>query len=125
MIGNFQVIGLIFDGVGILILGVPAVFRVIAEIKAQSGTYFSYNKYLAESLSIARVDLTIGSIALLAGFAFQLAGTIGYYALPNFGLSLLIAGVLFPFIHFFFLRQRLSALILAKVIKLHSNKSRG
>ena len=43
MIHNLQFIGLIYDATGIAILGIPAVFRMVDEITAQSGTYWGAN----------------------------------------------------------------------------------
>ena len=122
MLGNMQAIGLMFDAIGILILGVPAIFRVIPEIKAQSGTYFDYNKSLAEALSAARVDLSIGSVALLLGFLFQLADTLGYYAVNWFGALMWALCMLLVPLHFLVIRPRLVVLILDAVMKAHQSK---
>ena len=107
-IQNFQVIGLVYDAVGILILGGPAFFRAVPEIKAQSGTYFNYNEALAESLSMARVDLTTGSVALIVGFILQLVGTCGYFAYSYFGVCLSVFIVAFLLLYFPVIRPRLA-----------------
>ena len=107
-IQNFQVIGLVYDAVGILILGVPAFFRAVPEIKAQSGTYWNYNKALAESLSMARVDLTTGSVALIVGFILQLVGTLDYVAYSYFGVCLSVFIVAFLLLYFPVIRPRLA-----------------
>ena len=67
MTRDLQIIGLIYDAAGIAILGIPAVFRMVDEIAAQSGTYWNGNPHLAKALSTARIDTTIGSILLLFG----------------------------------------------------------
>lgn len=119
-IQNFQAIGLIYDAVGILILGVPAFFRAVPEIKAQSGTYYNYNKALAESLSTARVDLTIGSIVLIVGFFLQLADTLGYFGFSYFGVCLSVFIFVFLLSYFHVIRPRLSNVILTKVMRDHA-----
>lgn len=114
-LSNPQVIGLLFDAIGICILGIPATYRMIQEIVAQSGTYYDANLHLAKALSENRIDLTVGSIMLLAGFGFQLIGTLDYFFIHPVGLLLCIACVLFLPLYFLFLRNWLSKLLLDRV----------
>ena len=63
------------------------------EIQAQAGTYWDANPHLARALSESRVDITVGSLVLLAGFLMQLAGNLGYVYVRCFGLSLNVGAV--------------------------------
>jgi hypothetical protein len=114
-ISNPQVVGLLFDAIGICILGIPATYRMVQEIVAQSGTYYDANPHLAKALSENRIDLTVGSIILLVGFGFQLIGTLDYFFIRPVGLLLCIACVLFLPLYFLFLRSWLSKLLLNRV----------
>jgi hypothetical protein len=119
-IQNFQAIGLMYDAVGILVLGVPAFFRAVPEIQAQSGTYYNYNKALAESLSMARVDLTMGSVVLIVGFILQLVDALGYFGYSYFGGCLLAFIFIFLLLYFPVVRPRLANLILTRVVSEHT-----
>ena len=110
-----QVIGLLYDAAGILILGVPAVFRMSQEIQAQAGTYFDYNVHLAAALASSRIDLTVGSLVLLVGFFMQLAGNLGYVYYVSVGWSLGIGCLAFVAIYFVFFRRWLSNALLKRV----------
>ena len=74
---NLQIIGLLYDVVGIGVLGIPALRRMTTEIAAQAGTYWGYNSQLAKGLSEARVDTVAGSCLLIIGFLIQAAGVWG------------------------------------------------
>lgn len=115
-LSNPQVSGLLFDAAGILILGVPAVFRMSREIQAQAGTYWDANPHLARALSESRVDITVGSLVLLAGFLMQLAGNLGYVYVRCFGLSLNVGAVVFVFAYFLYLRRRLYGVLFNHVM---------
>ena len=82
MTHNLQIIGLIYDAAGIAVLGIPAAFRMVDEIAAQSGTYWDYNPNIAKALSTARVDTTVGSVLLLAGFLIQVTSLYSFVATP-------------------------------------------
>ena len=74
---NLQIIGLLYDVVGIGVLGIPALRRMTTEIAAQAGTSWSYNSQLAKGLSETRVDTVAGSCLLIIGFSIQAAGVWG------------------------------------------------
>ena len=112
---NPQIIGLLYDAVGILILGVPAVFRMSQEVQAQSGTYYNYNVHLAKALATSRVDISIGSVVLLIGFVSQLFGNLGYVYIPSYGWCLGIGAVGFLLVYFIFLRGRFADALLKHV----------
>ena len=86
---NLQSIGLLYDVAGILILGIPVMFRSVDKILAQSGTYWDYSRPVAKALSGATLDTFIGSILLSLGFAFQIGGQLGFWTSRNVGLFLI------------------------------------
>ena len=88
-IANLQTIGLIYDVAGILILGIPVMFRSVERIYSQSGTHWNYNRPVATALSGATLDALVGYILLTFGFALQIAAQLGFMATPIAGLSLL------------------------------------
>lgn len=88
VIVNLQSIGLLYDVFGILILGIPIVFRSADRIHEQAGTYWDLSSPVVKSLSSQTWDTFIGSVLLFLGFVFQLAGTFGYRAPTNCGLTL-------------------------------------
>lgn len=115
---NLQMIGLMYDATGILVLGVPAVFRMVDEIASQSGTYFDYNVHLVHALAKARVDTTVGSILLLFGFVIQ-ALSLGYDTThifrPFFPRILCIFLATWILLYFSYLRDRFSNLLTTRV----------
>ncbi|WP_428098269.1 hypothetical protein [Candidatus Rariloculus sp.] len=108
MISNLQVVGLIYDAAGISILGGPAVFRMVNEITAQSGTYWNGNPALAQALAVARIDTTAGSVLLLLGFLFQITALQGY-AIPELAIDLSVPALIVLFVLYWcFLRSLFS-----------------
>ncbi len=115
MITNLQVVGLIYDAAGIAIFGVPAAFRMVNEITAQSGTYWGGNPALAQALALARIDTTAGSVLLLLGFLFQVTA-LQKYAVPELAIDLsIIALVVFVFLYWCGLRSLFSKSLAKKV----------
>ena len=115
MIHNLQFIGLIYDATGIAILGIPAVFRMVDEITAQSGTYWGANLPLAKALSTARVDTTVGSVLLLAGFLMQVASLYSFVATPLVSAIVLIALGVFFVLYWCYLRCYFSTALTNRV----------
>ena len=105
LIGNLQSIGLIYDVAGILILGIPVMFRSVDRILAQSSEYWDYSAPVAKALSSRTSDTFVGSILLSAGFILQIAAQIGCYATRNTGLFLIGALVLVVGLYWFCLRR--------------------
>lgn len=70
-IDNLSALGLFWDGLGVLILGVTSIFKVKNEIAQEAGTYFDYNPHELKNKVASRMDISTGSIFLLIGFIFQ------------------------------------------------------
>ena len=115
MTHNLQFIGLIYDAAGIVILGIPAVFRMVDEIAAQSGTYWDANVHLAKALSTARVDTTVGSVLLLSGFLMQVASLYSSVAMPLVSAIVLIALGVFFVLYWCYLRCYFSTALTTRV----------
>ena len=112
---NLQVIGLIYDAAGISILGGPAVFRMVDEIRAQSGTYWNGNPALARALSLARIDTTVGSLLLLSGFIIQITALQGYTVPPVVIDILVPVLVIFVLLYWLCIRSLLSESLVNRV----------
>ncbi len=69
---NLTALGLVWDGVGIFVLGIPALFRVRYDIEREAGNYLKYNIHELRNRIATRVDIGIGSILLMVGFVLQL-----------------------------------------------------
>lgn len=113
---DLQLVGLLFDLAGILVLGLPPLVRFVDEIAGQSGTHWGYNPKAVRILSAARVDLAAGSILLALGFGMQAAAilcrdTLSTAAALAVLLSLPAAGLLY----FCWLRGYVSAALAARV----------
>lgn len=74
---SLQILGLAFDAAGILVLGVPSVFRMVQEVADQATTAWGYNIQVVHGLSGGRVDVTVGSLLLFFGFVLQIVSTLG------------------------------------------------
>ena len=101
---DLQIVGLLYDVVGIGVLGLPAFRRMTAEIAAQAGTYWDHNSDLAKGLSEARVDTVAGSCILTIGFSIQAAGVWGFQV--PLACDALLIGLLASFIVLWWWRGR-------------------
>ena len=115
MTDKLQIIGLIYDATGIAVLGIPAVFRMVDEIAAQSGTYWTGNPHLAKALSTARIDTTVGSVLLLVGFGTQVVSLCGFVTTPLVSAIVLIALVVFCVLYWCHLRCYFSTVLTKRV----------
>ncbi|MEE8057244.1 MAG: hypothetical protein V3T17_05340 [Pseudomonadales bacterium] len=70
-INNLTSLGLLWDGVGVFVLGAPSFLRTAAEIEKESGTYWDYNIHELRSKASLQVDVGVGSLLLLVGFLLQ------------------------------------------------------
>ena len=73
---NLAALGLLFDVIGVFILGIPMVFNAKKDIFEESCTYYSFNQAQVNSLSKSRIDIPVGSIMLFIGFIFQFLATV-------------------------------------------------
>lgn len=115
IIENLQIIGLLYDVVGIGVLGIPALRRMTTEIAAQAGTYWNYNSELAKGLSEARVDTVAGSCLLIIGFLIQAAGISGIQAPWICGALLIGLLALFIVLWLAFGRRSVAHMLLQRV----------
>ena len=115
MTHHLQIIGLIYDAAGIAVLGIPAVFRMVDEIAAQSGTYWNANTHLAKALSTARIDTTVGSVLLLAGFLIQITSLYSLVVPPLVSAIVFIALGVFLILYWCHLRRYFSTALTNRV----------
>lgn len=70
-------VGLIYDGVGVVVLGFAFFLKSVKEMMVESGAYWDGNDALLQSLIHQRTDGVVGTSLLLVGFLLQLLGTLG------------------------------------------------
>ena len=112
---NLQIVGLLYDALGILVLGVPALHRMVEQVGVQCESYWDYNQKAISILSFARVDTTAGSILLLTGFVFQFLSLLGVE--PSLAVMVLLVGALVVVLTLYYawLRKALSVKLEARV----------
>lgn len=69
---DLQTVGLVYDLVGILVLGVPLCAVGTKTIVNRSATYWNANKPEAERMLGERMDVLVGTLVLAAGFVLQI-----------------------------------------------------
>ena len=104
-ITSLQSIGLLYDVFGVLILGIPIMFRTSNRIREQAGAYWDLSRPAAKALASQTWDTFIGSLLLLAGFTFQLAGTLGLDVPAFIGDALVCVLFLLVTIYWLWLRR--------------------
>lgn len=113
---DLQVMGLVFDLAGILVLGLPPLVRVVDEIAGQSGSHWDHNPKTVQILSAARVDLAAGSSLLAVGFGMQAAAICGFSVPSAVAASLVLLGLpAIGLLYFCWLRGFISAAVVARV----------
>ena len=115
---NLQIIGLFYDALGIVILGViPVVNNSTSKMAGMAATKWNGNTELYENLCITRVDTAAGSILLLSGFAIQIASLLGYSATQIGAYSFFLGLVSFLAIYAAFLRKYSATKMIERVKK--------
>ncbi len=74
---NAGALGLVYDGLGITILGLPAFLRTRRDLRQEAETHIGYNSAVLENAILLRLDTAAGSILLIIGFALQLIDRLG------------------------------------------------
>lgn len=89
---DMQTIGLIYDIVGILILGLPLATQATKTIKNRSSTYWDMNKHEASRMLGERMDMGLGTLVLVVGFLMQIVAAQRYTLVSSmWGWSLIAA----------------------------------
>lgn len=119
----FQIssVGLLYDGVGVTILGFAFFSKSIKEMMVESGTYYGGNNALLQSLIHTRTDGITGTILLLIGFFLQWFGSLGvHYEFLGEILFIVLVAVLFCYV--LFIRKALISLQMSKGIVLRQQQ---
>jgi hypothetical protein len=98
-------VGLIYDGVGVVILGFAFFTKSVKAMTVESGTYYGGNDALLKSLIQSRTDGMVGTLVLFLGFLFQFLGAVGVECVTvakgfMVGLLVMLIG------YVFFIRKR-------------------
>ncbi len=86
-----NILGLAYDGMGIMIFGVPAVLLSSATLAQEGGSAWDYNRHTMGALVERKWDTCVGSSFLVAGFTFQIIAAMGYRFVHVAGFALWIA----------------------------------
>lgn len=80
---NLSSLGLLWDGLGVFILGIPALLRLKSDIAENATMVLGWNPAEIKSLVSDKMDVSIGSVFLLIGFIMQLFATLKLQLIPN------------------------------------------
>lgn len=117
---NLNVIGLVYDGLGVAILGIPSLVESAEDTHRESGTYWDSNEPLMQRLVRAKFDTSAGSVVLVLGFIMQLLATLGVGGTPLIVALLWALIVVLPLSYFFFWRRRLVASYIAAIKRIEA-----
>jgi hypothetical protein len=117
---NLSALGLLFDGIGVFILGIPMFFNAKRGIYEESSTYYSFNEAQVQSLSRSRIDISVGSVVLIFGFVLQFLAALKvilpiWVIVPGW-----IIALIFPVIFYCWLRQRMVMYLVNTVQAMHT-----
>lgn len=122
---NLGALGLLYDGFGILVLGVPSVLLGYSQIMDNSLSRIGWSKPLLCYMLETKFDICIGSTMLSIGFIFQYLSSIN----QNISIWLLylswLALPVIPLVYIF-LRKRIvksRAIILISMVEKGNGKS--
>ncbi len=107
LLTNTAALGILYDGVGIFVLGVPAMLSTTADVMHASGTAWGYNSALIRANVMLRLDTGTGSLFLIGGFLLQFFGTVGIQLTPIAG-ALLVAALVGLSILYWLFRTKLA-----------------
>jgi hypothetical protein len=97
-LNTLAAVGLLYDIVGVIILGLSLAATSDVNIKRQAGTYYNFNSSVLTTLVEQRTDARFGLFLLVLGFLFQFFFAIGIAiedATKNLLLIALVLVVLF------------------------------
>ena len=102
---QFTACGLIFDAIGVLLLGFAFFFKTKESISQEAGTYFNSNPYVLRSIVASKFDGMTGTALLFIGFVLQVFGYAGWENEVVLVFSYLVL-VVFVFTYFAVLRKK-------------------
>ena len=109
---NAATLGLMYDALGISILGLPAFLRTKHDLKREAETHVGYNSAVLENAILLRMDTAIGTAMLVVGFIFQFLGSIGVRLSISVGWLAVIGLAAFPLLYWLVWRRRLRVALL-------------
>ena len=115
-------VGLIYDGLGIVVLGYAFFSKTIKEMMVESGTYYNGNNALLQSLIHTRTDGVTGTVLLLIGFLLQLFGSLGIRC-AWLGETLVFILAAISFAYALFLRKKIISIQVSKGIVLRQKET--
>jgi len=78
LISNPSSLGLAYDGVGVFVLGIPALLSTKRDLRSYGATgYGGFSQNSIRQLVLSRLDTGTGSLFLVAGFLLQFFGSFG------------------------------------------------
>lgn len=102
---HFTSCGLIYDAVGVLLLGFAFFFKTKEGIIQEAGTYWDSNPHVLKSIISSKFDGMIGTLMLFIGFIFQALGYANYSHVSAILVSY-IALIVLCFFYFIYYRPK-------------------
>ena len=106
-LNNLNVLGLVYDGVGVTVLGIPFLLESAEDTYRESGTYWDSNDPLMQRMARTKFDTAAGSVLLITGFALQLFAALKIEGQPWVTWPLWGMVALLPIGYFYVWRKRL------------------
>jgi len=104
---QLNAIGLVYDGVGVAILGFAFFSKSLDALLKESNAYYGGNAHLQKSLIQSQVDGITGTIFLFLGFILQFLGSVGVRC-DLAGQILVVCLIVAAICYFPFLRPKIS-----------------
>lgn len=102
---QFTACGLVFDAIGVLLIGFAFFFKTKEEMFQEAGTHWGSNPHLLKSIIASKFDGMVGTFLLFIGFIYQAVGYGNFYQKEIIIISYILL-LIFLLIYFIFLRSR-------------------
>lgn len=110
-----NIVGLLYDAAGIFVFGIPAVFVNDHKIAVASESTWDYDVGAMRILIEQKWDTCVGSILLVAGFAFQIIAATGWRLLCQTAVILWALLMVVP-VSYICIRRRIVSKHLNRVV---------
>lgn len=122
---DMQIVGLIVDVLGVLMIFVAAILKIEKQIAAETLPHFDSSGKLANALAAIRIDIAAGSLFMIVGFVIQAVGSQGFVFIGEWGALSLTATILLAVIYLLVLRKIICARITRNIPRLQKAIATG
>lgn len=106
---NLNMLGLLYDGVGVIVLGFPSLMESPKDTHRETATHWDANEYMTLRLVRTKFDTFAGSVFLFAGFVLQFLATLKIQGVLCAVLPLWVLAIVLPITYFVLVRSMLVA----------------